>query len=523
MSVTINNKIDMGRLLLDYHLITAEQLQKAEEESRERDKEIREILIESGDVTEGAINYVLSSYLDLPYVHITPQMVDTEVAKLIPHEILKRYRMIPVIRVDNELELVMADPTNTAAIKEAESITGCSVKISIGLTEEIFELIDHIFKKEISQLPTPSNEVVVDTSGVVFVYQYLTEAFNEGATHIYIEPAGNEIRVCYRKADRKLEEKKPQPLNLYPAICARLKIMANMDPEQGGLFEEKNIFAKIGDKEIYLRISVLPTVSGDSWTIKILERGRSIPKVEELGFKNELLPQIKKVLNQPSGVIIITGPAGSGRTTTAYSLLAEVDTTKKRVVTIEDVVSYQNNGFIQIESKGLLKSALSQDADLVMVEDMSQGHVLGACFNAALAGRLIVGQMYYPYAFDLLDHLTRVSGNLLIASTLSMVIAQRKIRLLCDSCKEAYSPPPELNMENVTIYRAVGCERCKSTGYQGSEYLYEVLIPDEKVKGLFRQNKGLKEIEEEVSGFLSLKETLKQRLISGKISLEEVV
>ncbi len=540
MEILTKEDVDMGKMLCEYNLITAEQLQKIEEESRKQNKEIREILVESGEVTEGAINYVLSSYLNLPYVHISPQMVDIEVARSIPCEILKKYRMIPVIQIDNEIELVMADPMNTAAIKEAETITGCSVKVSIGLTQEILELIDHIFKEEILQIPTPSEEGTVfspDTSGVVFVYQYLIEALKEGATHIYIEPFQNRIRVSYRKADGSLEEKgekKHQPLSLYPAICARLRIMANIDPAKNaknaqkgekGHFEERNILAKIADKEVYLRISVLPAIYGDSWTIKILKRERSIPKMEGLGLPNELLLQIREVLNQSSGVIIITGPAGSGKTTTAYSLLNEIDTTKKRVITIEDVVSYQNDRFIQIESKGLLEAAISQDADLVMVEDMGQVNALGACFNAALAGRLILGQMYYPDAFTLLDHLTATSGNSLIASTLSLVIAQRRVRLLCDSCKEAYSPPPELGLGNAAIYQPKGCQRCNDTGYQGEEYLYEALSLNQRLKEMLRQDKGLKKVEEEAmqNGFFSLKEALREKLLSGVISLKEVI
>lgn len=473
MSEVVKEVIDLGQLLLDYHLIKDEQLKNAQEESRKQNKDIREMLVELRYVNEGAINYVLSSYLDLPYVHISPQMVDAETVRSIPSEILRRYRMVPVIRVADELNLVMADPTDTAAIHEAEIITGCSIKVSIGLTDEILEVIDHLFKKEVTEIQKPSAEIIVDTTGVVFVYQYLTEALDEGATHIYIEPTGTQIRVGYRMADGTLTEKKPQPLSLYPAVCSRLKIMANMSPEREGLYQERNLLTRIGNKEIYLHITVLPSVHGDCWTIKIVNKGMSCPKLEELGLPNELLPQIRKVLNQPSGVIIITGTGNSGRTTTAYSLLSEIDAQKKKVATMERVVSYQNEGFVQIESaqQTILEAVIRETADVVMVEDMNPEEVLKCCFNAALAGKLILGQMSHPDTFDLLAHLIRTGlGPPLLAETLLMVINQ------------------------------------------SDSSIYEILLLNEKIKNLLRQEEGLKKVEEEAcqNGFYRLKEKVKE-------------
>lgn len=528
MAVVVKDKFDIGQLLLNYNLITHDQLEKAKGESIERKVDIRKVLIESKYTTEAAINYVLSGYLDLPYVHPSPQTVDSDAVKSIPMEILEKYKMVPIIRVGNELNLVMADPMDEEAIREAKAITGCSVNVSIGLTEEILNLIEYIFKKEIPQIPKPAKEeVVADTSGVVFVYQYLIEALDEGATHIYIEPLGGQINISYKKTDGTLEKRKPQPLSLYPAVCARLKVMAGMDIEKKGIFQEKHLITTVGDKEVYLLMSVLPSIQGDCWTIKIIEKVGICPKLEDLGILDKLLPQIKEVINQNSGLAIITGPSGSGRTTIAYSLLSEADS-RKKVVTVEKVVSYQNNGFIQIESSGVqaLDAALTQGADIVMLEDISEPQILNRCFNAVLGGRLILGQMERPDVLDLLDYLVGIGiSPSLIASTLSMVIAQKKIRLLCNYCKEAYPPPPELNLGDIYIYRAKGCEKCNLTGYQGTSYIYEVLILNERLKEMLIQEKGFREIEEESYqyGFYSLKKTLKEKLISGIISLEEVV
>lgn len=529
MSVELKEKVNLGELLLNYNLITEEQFKKAKTESEVNKKDIRETLIELKYTNEAAINYVLSSYLDLPYVHISPQIVDPAVVKSIPAEILRRYRMLPIIRVGDKLNLVIADPMDTAAIHEAETITGCSIKISIGLTEEIMDVINQMFEKEMPEISKPSGEeILIDTSGVVFVYQYLTEALAEGATHIYLEPTRGQIGISYRKSDGRLERKKSQPLSIYPAVCSRLKIMANMDIEKVGIFQEKNILSKIGDKEVYLRISLLPSIQGDCWTIKIGERGKSCPRLENLCLTDNLLPQIKSAINQKAGLILITGPAGSGKTTTAYALLSEVDCEKKKVVTIEDVVSYQNDDFIQIESSGLsaLEAALTQAADLVMVEDISEDQLLKYCFNTAVTGKLILGQMAYPYVFTLLNHLLRIGLEpSLLASTLLMVIAQRKIRLLCDKCKESYTPPPVLNIGNIPIYQPRGCEKCNFTGYQGTSYLYEILMFNERLKFLLNQGEELKKIEEEAGkeGFCSIKELLNQKLMSGIIGLEEVV
>lgn len=527
MSLAIKEKIDIEKLLLDYNLITREQLKKAWEESEKGNKDTRSALIELGYVNEGAINYAISSHLDLPYVHLSPEMVDPVIVKSIPREILEGHRMVPIIRAGDEINLVMADPTDTKAIQEAEAITGCSIKVSIGLTEEILELINHIYKKEVVQIIKPTDEFLADTSGVAFVYHYLTEALSIGATHIYIEPTSREIRIRYRNADGSLNEKEPQPLNLYPGICSRLKIMANMDPEKKGIFSESNVLTRIGDKEVYLRISSLPGITGDCWTIKILERAKSSPKLDNLGISKKLLSQIKSVFKQKSGLIIVTGPPCSGKTTTIYSLLSEIVPKEKMVVTIEEAVSYQNDRFIQIESRKplALEAAISQGADLVMIEDMSQDQILKLCFNAALSGKMILGQMHHPYAFELLDYLTRLLGEQSIAATLLMVIAQKKIRLLCDFCKETHSPPAELGLGDVSIYQAKGCKKCNSTGYQGTSYLYEVLLFNERLKEMLHQNEGLKKIEEEArhNGFTSLKKTLREKLLSGVISLEEVI
>jgi len=523
--MSVGNKIDIGNLLLSYNLITEEQLIKAREESQKRNKEIKEVLIELKYVDEGAINYVLSSHLDLPYVHLSAQMVDHDIVRSIPREILQRYKVVPIMRINGEINLVMADPTDNEAIREIEAISGCSVNVSIGLSGEILEVIDQICKKEIVQIKKPGEELLVDTSGVAFVYHHLTTALDEGATQIYIEPTSTNLRIRYRKKDGRLDEKKPQPLSLYPGVSSRLKIMANMDTGKKGVFQEANIRSRIGDCEVYLHISVLPSIYGECWAIRILDQAKSIIKLENLGLPQELIPQIKESINQ-RGIIIITGPMGSGKTTTAYSLLSCVNTKNKLVATIEESVLYQNEEFIQIESRGAsaLERVISQGADLIMVEDMNNEQVLKLCFDAALGGRSILGQMFHPYAFDLLDYLIRIGlSPRLIASLLLMIIAQRKVDILCSSCKEKYPSPPELGLGD--IYRAKGCQRCNWTGYEGAGYIYEVLVFKERIKEMLVKNEDLKKIEE-VSceiGFVSLKKILKERLISGIIGQEEVL
>ncbi|MEW6608507.1 MAG: ATPase, T2SS/T4P/T4SS family [bacterium] len=478
MPVVTTEKIDLGRLLVDYKLMTQEQLKEAEKVVEEKNRDIREVLRELNYVNEGGINYVLSSYLDLPYVHISPQIVDPAVVKSIPREILERYRMVPIVCLDHEIELVMADPTDVEAIKEAEGITQCSAKISIGLADEILEVIDQIFGKEVTQISKPPEEILADTSGVAFVYHHLTEAVTEGVSELYIEPTSTQLRILYRMRDGKLEEKKPQPLSMYPGICARLNIMTNI-PATG---KESNILTRIGDKEVYLHTSVLSSINGDCWTIKILERQKQILKLEELGFQNELIEQIRTIINQPSGVIIVTGPPGSGRTATCYALLSEVR--NKRVVTIEEAPSYQNDEFIQLESKADsgLKSAISSGADIIMLENMSQEYVLKQCFDIALAGKLILGQMYHPSCFDTLEQLIKELGSTLLANTLLMLIARKKV---------------------------AGAEK-------GVDYLYEVLIFNERLKTFLREG-DLKKVKEdaEKSGFRSLSSLLKEKMSAG--------
>ncbi|MEW6096873.1 MAG: ATPase, T2SS/T4P/T4SS family [bacterium] len=536
METLVKEDFNIGKMLLEYNFITEEQLKKVETKSQESNKKISEVLTESGYVTEGAINYVLSSKLDLPYVHVSYEIVDPAVVKCIPKDILQRYKMVPIIRTDNEINLVMADPTDLKAIEEAKNITGCEIKISIGLSSEILEIINQVFGKEVLPVKEieakPEEEILKDTSGVAFVYYQLTQAMKEDATNIYIEPMANDVRIRYRRRDGTLFEKEKVPLTIYPSILSRIKLIANLQTQKEGIPQKSNIHTKIGDKELYLNISTLSTINGEVCVIKILEEQKSCLELEKLGVEATILPCVKEAIKSASGMVIVTGPSSSGRTTTTYALLKEIDSTRNRIITIEDSVSYKDEGFTQIEltreqdSLSSLKIAINQSSDVVMIEDMNQDEIIKVCFNGALAGRLILGQMYHSYAFEVVDRLLRIGiPSSTIASSLLLIIAQRRIQLLCENCKEPYPPPEKLKLSVSTLYRAKGCPKCNQSGYQGSTYIYEVLIINDKLKRLFGNNESLEKIKEVSTqeGFISLKENGMKKVISGVTSLEEVM
>jgi len=537
MEVLTRENMDMGGILLEYNLITEEQLKDAEIKSQKSNKKLREILIDLGYTTESAINYVLSSKLNLPYVHLSYQMIDPEVVKSVPAEILKRYKMIPIIRVDNELNLIMADPTDDKAIEDVKSITGCDIKVSLGLSSEIMEIIDQVFgkkalteKKEIEA--KPEDKIMEDTSGVAFVYYHLTQALTEGVSEVYVEPMADSLRIRYRRIDGSLYEKDRQPLSFHLPVLSRIKLMANMDLLKEKVPQESNIQTKLGNKETNLRISTLFTHYGEACVIRILQRDVASIGLGNLGIDPLVLRQLKVMMDSSSGVGIVTGSTGSGRSTTAYALLKEINSTQNRIVTIENFISYPEEGFIQVESTkeqdtlSALKIAITQNSDVIMIEDMNQNEIINLCFNEVLADRLILGQMNYGYAFDVIDHLFRIGVSpTLIASTLLFIIGQRKIRLLCENCKEPYPAPSKLNLKESTLYRAKGCNMCNKTGYQGCSYIHEVLVINEKMKSLLRKKEPLEKIEELAvqEGFISLKESGMKKVLSGVTSLEEVM
>jgi len=552
----------IGEMLLKGNLITHDQLRTALETQKKTKERVGTVLVKSGFVKEGELLSFLGRQFNIPVVDLGKYDVNPEVVRLLPEEMVQKHLALPINRVGAKLIVAVADPSNMAIIDAIGFKTGYAVELVLASERDITAAINKFFdqsmefKDIISELDDEL-EVVreedvdnlelergVDDAPVVKLANFvLTDAIKRRASDIHIEPYEKEFRVRYR-IDGVLYEVMRPPLKLRNALSSRLKIMSSLDIAERRLPQDGRIKLKVGKgREMDFRVSVLPTIYGEKIVLRLLDKASLQLDMTMLGFEPEALKDFQEAIHRPYGMILVTGPTGSGKTTTLYSALSELNKTTDNISTCEDPVEYNFAGINQVHIKeeiGLtfaaaLRSFLRQDPDIIMVGEIRDYETAEIAVKAALTGHLVLSTLHTNDAPSTVTRLLNMGIEpFLVSSSLNLILAQRLARRICGSCKEEVKIIPkalldaEMKPERIKLARPCrgkGCDECNGTGFRGRVALYEVMPVKEDIKDLILRGGSALEVKREATrlGMKSLRQSGLSKVEEGVTTLEEVL
>ena len=551
----------LGQLLLNSGKITEDQLEQALAKQRETNKRLGQVLIDLKFVTEDDIAAVLGQQLGVPHVWLRKGLIDPKIVSIIPREKAELYHVIAMFKVRDCLTVAMSDPQSLFVIDQLTSVTGCKIQPVLSRTEDIATFIREYYEKSVgvdeflSSLDQTDVEVVADAAMVSvseleemaegspiinLVNVVILNAIKQGASDIHIEPDRKRMRVRYR-VDGIMREVMSQKADLHAAVISRVKVMANLDIGERRRPQEGRIRVNAEGREIDLRVSSLPTVLGEKIVMRILVQSKCILPLDALGLVGKPAEAFEHMVKQPYGLILVTGPTGSGKTTTLYSGLHLVSSLEKNVVTIEDPVEYQLDYINQVQVNermelsfaNVLRHVLRQDPDIIMVGEIRDRETAEIAIQAALTGHLVISTLHTNDSSGAVTRLADMGIEpYLIASALTGVVAQRLVRRICPDCRTTFIPPASLleqvgwkDNKPLTMSVGTGCKTCFDSGYKGRLGIYELLLVDVKMRTLILTNPTLDQLRDErdKSGLPSLKESGFELVRKGLTTIEEVM
>ena len=511
----MTGKKRIGDLLMDSGLITSEQLEEALEQQQQTKMRLGDLLISNGMITEHQLMEALELQLGIPLVHLAQYPFDSRVIALIPAKTEKDYRVIPLSIEQNKLILAMTDPLDYTAIEEINLITGMRVEPVIARKDEIMyairrhydvqETIDRI-TSALSDEGKRGKTVHEQDSPVIYAVNQLIEQTVElGASDIHLDPQADGMQVRYR-IDGMLRTEFILPLHMHGVITARIKILGEMDVAEKRLPQDGRMNLMIGNRKIDIRISSLPTIFGEKIVMRVLDLSQLIVGLEQLDMTPHHLDLFKQAVYNNHGAVFITGPTGSGKSTTLYAALSQLNREEVNMITIEDPVEYQIEGVNQVQvnpAAGLtfasgLRSILRQDPNIIMVGEIRDKETAEISIRAALTGHLVLSTLHTNDAVNALTRLMDMGVEpYLVASAVNCVVAQRLIRKICSNCKLSYEPKQDerilLEQHGLSaelLYRGSGCYECGQTGYKGRLAVHEVLLLDNELRAMIMQMKS---------------------------------
>ena len=556
--------VRLGDMLVKAALITREQLNQALQQQQTGGGRIGGNLVKLGFISEDDITSFLSRQYGVPSINLSHFDIDATVIKLIPSEIAQKHQVIPINRTGNVLTVAMADPSNIFAIDDIKFMTGfkvepvvaaeTSIKNSINKYYDSAGMVEDIMKgfddKDVEALREEDDSVnaaelgkaAEDAPVVKLVNLILTDAIKKGASDIHIEPYEKSFRVRYR-VDGMLYDVMQPPTRLKAAITSRIKIMAQLDIAERRLPQDGRIKIKMANKEMDYRVSTLPTLFGEKVVMRLLDKGNLQLDMTKLGFDPNTLTDFETGLLMPFGMVLVTGPTGSGKTTTLYSALNRLNTVDTNIMTAEDPVEFNLPGINQVQTKaeiGLtfaaaLRSFLRQDPDVIMVGEIRDYETAEIAVKAALTGHLVLSTLHTNDAPGTISRLLNMGVEpFLVSASCNVIVAQRLARRICQGCKEIITVPPQALMsvgfsaEDAKTFKpskGKGCQNCSDTGYKGRVALYEVMLIKDNVKEAILQGASSIELRElgRKNGMLTLREAGLQKIREGMTTVEEVL
>jgi len=561
----------LGELLVREKLISINQLQRALEEQKKSGGRLVDNLVKLGFAKDDQLANFLSNQYGLPVVNIDDYQIDTELTKLIPKEMCLKHTLIPINRAGNSLVIAVADPSNLFVTDDVKFLTGYNVERVLASYNQIKAAIDKYYGGEqkpqtqeglaasisdtldVLEIVTEDNQEVnvadleksaSDAPIVKFVNAIITDAINKGASDIHIEPYERFMRIRYR-IDGVLYEVSRPPLAIKEAIASRVKIMARMNISERRLPQDGRIRMTFpGDEEpIDFRVSTLPSIFGERIVLRILRKAGLQQDMTKLGFEPRQLEDYKWAISQPYGMVLVTGPTGSGKTTTLYSALMELNTDDVNLSTVEEPVEYNIKGMNQVQVRsevGLtfaaaLRSFLRQDPDVIMVGEIRDLETAEIAIKSALTGHLVLSTLHTNDAPSTVTRLLNMGVEpFLVASAVLVIVSQRLVRRICQNCKEEVQVSPEVLeglgvkkelLPTFKVYKGKGCEQCNNIGYKGRIGIYENLRFNREIREAILRGDSTAEIRRIAikNGMITLREAALKKLQDGVTTIDEVI
>jgi type IV pilus assembly protein PilB len=554
----------LGELLVREKLISLQQLRQAQEEQRKSGNNLGYTLARLGYISDGEITNFLSTQYRVPAVNLDEYELDPDVLKLVSKEVCERHKCIPISRSGSALIVAMADPTNLHAIDDIKFLTGFNVEPVVASETGIAEAIDRAytmgaaayddvlsefedeevdFGMDEDDINVLELEKAAEGAPVVrLVNAILLNAIKKGASDVHIEPYEKRLRVRYRIDGVLLEEMQP-PLKLKAAIASRVKIMSQLDIAERRLPQDGRIKLKIGKgKEMDFRVSVLPTIWGEKIVLRLLDKSNLQLDMTKLGFDEAPLSDFQWAIGQPWGMVLVTGPTGSGKTTTLYSALSDLNKVDVNISTAEDPVEYNLHGINQVQMHdeiGLnfaacLRSFLRQDPDIIMVGEIRDFETAEISVKAALTGHMVLSTLHTNDAPSTISRLLNMGVEpFLITASVNLVLAQRLARKVCLDCKAPFRVDPQTLMDfgfredqaqRAQLVKGTGCKNCNGSGYKGRVALYEVMRFNDTLKEMVLQGASTAELKTAAirQGMASLRASGIEKILAGVTTTEEV-
>jgi type IV pilus assembly protein PilB len=547
----------LGEILVDDGLLTPDQLFQATQEQKKQGRALGRILVDLGMVSEAQLVAALAAQIGLPFVDLNDYAVDGTAVAAFPDAVARRYTALGIGWEDGKILVAMADPANVIALDDIRSYTGVDVKPVVGTRADISSAINrfHRVEADLDDLTTTldaaheddelSNvrDATDDAPIVKFVNLLITQAVQDRASDIHIEPAERELRVRYR-IDGVLHEVMHSPKTIAAGVVSRLKIMAEMNIAERRIPQDGRLSVTVNGRKIDLRVASLPTVWGEKIVMRILDNSTASLNLSDLGFLPSSYDRFAASFQKPYGMILVTGPTGSGKSTTLYATLNLISTPDKNVITVEDPVEYRLPGINQVQTNpkagltfaGALRSILRSDPDVVLIGEVRDHETAQIAIEASLTGHLVLTTLHTNDAPSAVSRLIEMGIEpFLVGSSLDCVLAQRLARRLCSKCKVEYVPTPEElkssrypwedGMDIPTLMRGVGCQNCSKTGYKGRLALHEVMIVSEAIERLAVQRAPTEEITRAArdEGMVTLRNDGMAKVAQGDTTLEEIL
>lgn len=554
----------LGEHLLDRGLLKPDQLQRAlEDQQRGGNKRLLgEVLVDLKLLTEDQITEALAAAYGVPYARISPKLADPKVIPLLPREFLEKHVVLPLFLVEDVLTVAVAEPSNIFLHEELAKVSGRSVQIVAGTSRDILatlqtylpndnifvidEIIEEVRPEEFSLVESKKEDVhsleaAASDSPVIKLVNYtIFNAVKEGASDIHIEPDDGALRIRYR-IDGHLVERLRPPHQMAAAVASRIKIMANLDIAERRVPQDGGIHVVMDKKPIDLRVSTMPGRAGEKVVIRVIDNEKASINLEKLGFGYDTLKTWKKLIQQPNGILLVTGPTGSGKSTTLYASVSDLNADDVNICTVEDPVEYKLKGInqFQVNDKagftfaGALRALLRQDPDVLMVGEIRDGETARLATQASLTGHLVFSTLHTNDAVGAVTRLFNLGIEpYLVGATVTGVLAQRLVRKLCPHCREPHAPSPQekraLERQGAavpeSIYRAKGCTKCRSIGYSGRIGIYELFVPDDACVELISGGSGMNEIRAAAikGGMTTLRDDGLEKVKAGVTTMEEI-